>query len=134
MSRAEQKDAMRRAPDRTRRWWSAGIAVAVVAACLPLASAAGHAAGAGGPDDQRRSIVFILTDDPRFDALGLLNDYFRTPNLDRLAEAGVLFENAFVTTSLCSPSRASRCATKGCSIRRCSSSRPTTASSSASTA
>ena len=58
-------------------------------------------------DDRRRNIVFILTDDQRFDALGLLNDYFRTPNLDRLAEAGVLFENAFVTTSLCSPSRAS---------------------------
>ena len=55
----------------------------------------------------RRKVVFILTDDQRFDALGLLNDYFRTPHLDRLADAGVLFENAFVTTSLCSPSRAS---------------------------
>ena len=54
-----------------------------------------------------RNIVFILTDDQRFDALSLINDYFETPHLDTLAEGGVIFENAFVTTSLCSPSRAS---------------------------
>ena len=80
-----------------------------VAVCFALGSATGHSAGDDGSQDadRRRNIVFILTDDQRFDALGLLNDYFRTPNLDRLAEAGVLFENAFVTTSLCSPSRAS---------------------------
>jgi N-acetylglucosamine-6-sulfatase len=33
--------------------------------------------------------------------------FVRTPNLDRLADEGILFSNAFVTTSLCSPSRAS---------------------------
>ena len=81
--------------------------LAIVAASFSLASAAGLAVAADGQRDDRRNIVFILTDDQRFDALGLLNDYFRTPHLDRLAEAGVLFENAFVTTSLCSPSRAS---------------------------
>ena len=54
-----------------------------------------------------RNIVFIFSDDQRFDELGLRNDYFETPRLDQLAEAGILFENAFVTTSLCSPSRAS---------------------------
>jgi N-acetylglucosamine-6-sulfatase len=54
-----------------------------------------------------RNIVFILTDDQRFDALGLLNPFFETPHLDALARDGILFENAFVTTSLCSPSRAS---------------------------
>ena len=81
--------------------------LAAIAACSSLGSTFGLAAGVDGPDDEGRNIVFILTDDQRFDALGLLNDYFRTPNLDRLAEAGVLFENAFVTTSLCSPSRAS---------------------------
>jgi len=55
----------------------------------------------------QRNMVFILTDDQRFDGLGLLNEYFETPNLDTLAEGGVVFETAFVTTSLCSPSRAS---------------------------
>jgi N-acetylglucosamine-6-sulfatase len=55
----------------------------------------------------QRNIVFILTDDQRYDALGVLNPFFETPHLDALAGNGILFENAFVTTSLCSPSRAS---------------------------
>ena len=55
----------------------------------------------------RPNIIFVLTDDQRYDALGFLNDEIRTPNMDRLAAEGVHFRNAFVTTSLCSPSRAS---------------------------
>jgi N-acetylglucosamine-6-sulfatase len=55
----------------------------------------------------QRNLVFILTDDHRFDMLGCLgHPWLKTPHLDRLARGGVLFENAFVTTSLCSPSRA----------------------------
>ena len=54
-----------------------------------------------------RNLVLIVTDDQRFDALGSVDDYFETPHLDRLLAEGVHFENAFVTTSLCSPSRAS---------------------------
>jgi N-acetylglucosamine-6-sulfatase len=54
------------------------------------------------------NIIFVLTDDHRWDALGCMgHPFIRTPNLDRIAKEGVLFENAFVTTSLCSPSRAS---------------------------
>ena len=53
-----------------------------------------------------RNIVFILTDDQRFDELGFLNPILETPNMDRLAKEGVHFKNAFVTTALCSPSRA----------------------------
>ncbi len=60
-----------------------------------------------GAAEAERNILFILTDDQRFDALGLVNPYFETPHLDDLAKGGILFENAFVTTSLCSPSRAS---------------------------
>jgi N-acetylglucosamine-6-sulfatase len=61
------------------------------------------AAGNGPPN-----MVFILTDDHRWDALSAMgHPFLQTPNLDRLADEGVLFENAFVTTSLCSPSRAS---------------------------
>ncbi len=55
----------------------------------------------------QRNIIFILVDDMRFDAMGFKNPYFTTPNLDALAQGGIVFENAFVTTSLCSPSRAS---------------------------
>ena len=56
-----------------------------------------------------RNIVFILTDDHRFDAMGFLKaqPFIKTPNLDFLASNGAYLPNAFVTTSLCSPSRAS---------------------------
>jgi N-acetylglucosamine-6-sulfatase len=61
--------------------------------------------GAGG---NRPNFVFILTDDHRWDHLSVMgHPFLETPNIDRLANEGVLFENAFVTTSLCSPSRAS---------------------------
>lgn len=57
--------------------------------------------------ESRPNILFILTDDQRYDALGCAgNDIIRTPNLDRLAERGLRFENAFVTLSICSPCRA----------------------------
>lgn len=58
-------------------------------------------------ETQKRNIIFILVDDQRWDAIGTLNPYFTTPHLDALMENGVYFPNAFVTTSLCSPSRAS---------------------------
>lgn len=55
-----------------------------------------------------RNIVFILVDDLRFDALGCMgHPYLQTPHIDQLAAEGVMFDRAYVTTSLCSPSRAS---------------------------
>ncbi|CAG5010602.1 N-acetylglucosamine-6-O-sulfatase [Dyadobacter sp. CECT 9275] len=54
------------------------------------------------------NVVIILTDDQRWDALGVAgNQYLKTPNIDKLAAEGVFFKNYFCTTSLCSPSRAS---------------------------
>lgn len=54
-----------------------------------------------------RNIVFILADDHRFDALGFMgHPFLETPHLDSLAREGAHFKNAFVTTALCSPSRA----------------------------
>ncbi len=56
------------------------------------------------------NVVFILTDDQRADAVGYHPEPLlgiKTPNIDRLASEGVRFDNMFVTTSLCSPSRAS---------------------------
>ncbi len=56
----------------------------------------------------RPNIVFILVDDLRWDELGCTGHPFAsTPHADRLAREGVLFSNAFATTPLCSPSRAS---------------------------
>jgi N-acetylglucosamine-6-sulfatase len=60
------------------------------------------------PGAKPRNIVFILIDDLRYDAMGFMNHPFlQTPNIDSLAKSGVHLRNAFVTTSLCSPSRAS---------------------------
>ncbi|MEM9143922.1 MAG: sulfatase [Bacteroidota bacterium] len=56
-----------------------------------------------------RNVIFILTDDHRYDYMGFTGKvpWLETPNMDKLAEDGAYFANAFVTTSLCSPSRAS---------------------------
>ncbi|MFH5885333.1 sulfatase [Halalkalibaculum sp. DA3122] len=59
------------------------------------------------PENQP-NIVFVLIDDQRYDFLSFLDHpWIETPNIDRLAKNGMYFENAYVTTSLCSPSRAS---------------------------
>ena len=59
-------------------------------------------------DSKPRNVVFILSDDHRYDAMSFMGHQFaRTPHMDSLAENGVHLKNAFVTTSLCSPSRAS---------------------------
>lgn len=58
--------------------------------------------------NDRPNIIFMLIDDQRYDALSMLDHPFiETPNIDKLAKSGVYFKEAFVTTSLCSPSRAS---------------------------
>ncbi len=55
-----------------------------------------------------RNVVFILSDDHRWDAMSFLGHQFaKTPHMDEMARQGVHLKNAFVTTSLCSPSRAS---------------------------
>jgi arylsulfatase A-like enzyme len=57
---------------------------------------------------RRPNFIFFLTDDQRADALSIAgNTVLKTPNIDELARGGVRFTNAFVTTSLCAPSRAS---------------------------
>lgn len=55
-----------------------------------------------------RNVVFILSDDHRYDAMGFMgHPLARTPHMDAMARDGVHLKNAFVSTSLCSPSRAS---------------------------
>ena len=58
--------------------------------------------------DSRPNIIFILTDDQRWDALSHAgNSIIQTPEMDRLAREGTYFEKAFVTTPICAASRAS---------------------------
>ena len=58
--------------------------------------------------DNPPNIIFILTDDQRWDALGAAgNSIIQTPEMDKLAQEGHHFTNAFVTTPICAASRAS---------------------------
>jgi N-acetylglucosamine-6-sulfatase len=57
-----------------------------------------------------QNVVFILGDDHRYDFMGFHEnapEWLETPSIDRMAREGAHLRNAFVTTSLCSPSRAS---------------------------
>jgi len=71
----------------------------------------GGAAAAGfphiaRPQHRRPNVLFVMTDDQRWDAMSCAgNRILRTPNMDRLAAEGVRFAEAFVTNALCSPSR-----------------------------
>lgn len=55
------------------------------------------------------NVVFILSDDHRYDYMGFMErlPWLQTPSMDRMAKEGAHIKNAFVTTSLSSPSRAS---------------------------
>lgn len=58
----------------------------------------------------RRNMIFVLSDDHRYDFMGFMSQsppLLETPNMDRMARQGAHLANAFVSTSLCSPSRAS---------------------------
>jgi N-acetylglucosamine-6-sulfatase len=69
---------------------------------------AGLAAPLLAKTDARPNILFILIDDLRYNAPAYAGHPFvKTPNIDRIAREGAVFDNAFVTTPLCSPSRAS---------------------------
>lgn len=58
--------------------------------------------------DERPHIIFIITDQQRFDTIRALGfPYMDTPNLDRLVTEGVSFNNCFITAPSCAPSRAS---------------------------
>ncbi len=54
----------------------------------------------------RPNIVFIITDDQRYDELGMTgHPIIKTPNIDKLAREGVLFRSFYATSAWCTPSR-----------------------------
>jgi arylsulfatase A-like enzyme len=53
------------------------------------------------------NILFITTDQQRWDAVGIHNPVLRTPNMDRLANEGIRFDRTYPTNAICMPSRAS---------------------------
>lgn len=73
-----------------------------------LACSLSAVAQEGAVPGNRPNVVVILTDDQRWDQMSCAgHPFLHTPQLDRIAAEGARFTNAFVTTSLCSPSRAS---------------------------
>ena len=79
--------------------WAASLACVVL-----LQISAGAVSRAEG----KPNIVFVLCDDHRWDAMGCMgHPFIETPHLDQMVRNGVHFTHAFVTNSLCSPSRAS---------------------------
>lgn len=79
------------------------LAVGLLLACSQKATQDDKHKAADKPN-----IIFVLTDDHRFDAMGFMgHPFLETPNMDKMAQQGIHFSRAIVTTSLCSPSRAS---------------------------
>lgn len=82
------------------------VSVAILSAALLL----GIESAAAQQSEVPENVVFILSDDHRYDFMGFHSDgpdFLETPAMDRMRREGAHLKNAFVTTSLCSPSRAS---------------------------
>ena len=82
-------------------------------ASLSLSSCAMQTMESDGkkPKSKRPNILVLIADDQRWDQLSCADKpiipELKTPNMDRLAQEGVYFSNAFVTTPICAVSRAS---------------------------
>ena len=80
--------------------------IAIIVAAILWQLVLPHASRAA--DAPRPNVVFVITDDQRWDAMGCAgHPFIKTPNMDRIAREGAMFTNAFVTTPLCSPARSS---------------------------
>ena len=57
---------------------------------------------------EKPNLLFIITDQQRFDALGMVGEFpfLQTPNLDKLASQGVFFERTYTQCAVCAPARA----------------------------
>jgi arylsulfatase A-like enzyme len=57
--------------------------------------------------EKKPNVIFIFSDDQRFNSLSMTGDpVTETPNIDLLAKEGVFFNNAYITSPICGPSRA----------------------------
>ena len=76
--------------------------------------------GCSSPQEKKKSppnIVFIMSDDHAYQAISAYSDkLMQTPNIDRIAQEGMLFSNACVTNSICAPSRATILTGKHCHL------------------
>ena len=86
----------------TRRGFLRGAGVLTITGVLQRSARAA--------EQDRPNIIMLLADDWSWPHVGILGDpVVKTPNFDRIAGQGVLFNNAFVTAPSCTPSRAAIC-------------------------
>src|SRR5688572_17668000 len=84
------------------------LALLVTSMLWPISACAPARPASLRPSARPPNIVFVLVDDMRWDETGAAgHPILETPHMDRLAREGARFLNAFATTPLCSPSRAS---------------------------
>jgi len=88
----------------TRRNFLRAAGAAVAASLVPASS------GTASAPSERPNILYIMSDDHAAHAISAYGSRLAkvapTPNIDRLAKEGILFENCFCTNSICVPSRA----------------------------
>ena len=86
------------------------LALASIAFALVLSGSPSASPPTQAVQDAPRNVILILSDDHRYDFMSFMEgapSFLQTPSLDRMAKQGAHIQNAFVTTALCSPSRAS---------------------------
>jgi len=80
--------------------------ILIVLAILSMATSCMQS-GAKQTDATRPNIILIMSDDHAYQAISAYSNHLmETPNIDRIANEGILFSNACVTNSICAPSRA----------------------------
>ncbi|HKK18065.1 MAG TPA: sulfatase-like hydrolase/transferase, partial [Opitutales bacterium] len=80
----------------------------IVITLAPLSMAGAETARQAGPADSRPNMVFFIADDWSQEDVGCYgHPSIRTPSIDSLAAGGMRFDNAYLTTSSCSPTRCS---------------------------
>ena len=82
---------------------SASIAIGL--SVIPNASCQKSLSPKSGTSRQKPNVVFIITDDQSWDSLGYLGGDVHTPRIDRMGREGIVFNNANVTSTVCTPSR-----------------------------
>jgi len=103
--------AMRKEAPFTRRRFleTAGTAAALMPWMLRSDKGRSMQSLGSNPETHPRNVIFVLSDDHRYDFMSFMGKpkFLKTPNMDRMASNGAHLANAFVSTALCSPSRAS---------------------------
>lgn len=57
------------------------------------------------PETKIKNFVLVYTDELNFSDIGIYGSKYKTPNIDQLASEGIVFSNAYTTSSMCTPSR-----------------------------